>query len=109
MYLFSHRYSIFQYLFELSFYYLFIQLSAKIIEVRVCVFLDYVAELPSENPSVYTEKNKYSLGEKIRANCTSPPSFPAVNLTWFINGQMVCHRAQLFTSFVCIQLDKSLF
>ncbi|KAJ8880546.1 hypothetical protein PR048_017016 [Dryococelus australis] len=46
-----------------------------------------VTEFSDENPILEVEKLKYSLGEKIRANCTSRPSYPAANLTWFINGQ----------------------
>ena len=38
---------------------------------------------------MFAEKQKYSLGEKIRANCTSRASYPAANLTWFVNGQQV--------------------
>ncbi|XP_066996216.2 uncharacterized protein [Anabrus simplex] len=48
-----------------------------------------VADLPDDNPSVSIEKLKYSLGEKIRANCTSHASYPAVNLTWYLNGKQV--------------------
>jgi hypothetical protein len=47
------------------------------------------ADLPEGDPSLLAEKLKYSLGEKIRANCTSRPSYPAANLTWFVNGQQV--------------------
>jgi hypothetical protein len=47
------------------------------------------ADLPDGDPAVFAEKQKYSLGEKIRANCTSRASYPAANLTWFVNGQQV--------------------
>ncbi|XP_046389572.1 uncharacterized protein LOC124158492 isoform X2 [Ischnura elegans] len=48
-----------------------------------------VVDLPDDTPIVRTEKTRYSSGERIRANCTSPSSFPAANLTWFLNGKQV--------------------
>ncbi|XP_046681586.1 uncharacterized protein LOC124368354 [Homalodisca vitripennis] len=50
-----------------------------------------VTEEPWALPAVTTEKFKYSLGEKIRANCTSQGGYPPANLTWYINGQQVKH------------------
>jgi len=40
-------------------------------------------------PKLYLEKPQYSLGEKLRANCSSPPSNPPANITWFINDKEV--------------------
>lgn len=40
-------------------------------------------------PELYLEKPQYSLGEKLRANCSSPPSNPPANITWFINNKEV--------------------
>ncbi|KAK9504753.1 hypothetical protein O3M35_008945 [Rhynocoris fuscipes] len=40
-------------------------------------------------PVVNLEKKRYSIGDVIRGNCTSPPSNPPANLTWFINGNKV--------------------
>ncbi|XP_071446191.1 uncharacterized protein [Hetaerina americana] len=48
-----------------------------------------VVDFPDDTPIVSTEKTRYSSGERIRANCTSPSSFPAANLTWFLNGKQV--------------------
>jgi hypothetical protein len=50
------------------------------------------ADLPEGDPTLFAEKHKYSLGEKIRANCTSRASYPAANLTWFVNGQQVLSK-----------------
>jgi hypothetical protein len=44
------------------------------------------ADLPQDVPSITTEKLRYSLDEPIAANCTSPYSFPAANITWFVNN-----------------------
>lgn len=35
------------------------------------------------------DKFRYATGEQIQANCTSKASYPAANLTWFVNGQQV--------------------
>ncbi|XP_054258690.1 uncharacterized protein LOC128983427 [Macrosteles quadrilineatus] len=50
-----------------------------------------VVEEPWSVPVLTAEKSKYSLGEKIRANCTSQGGYPLANLTWYINGQQVKH------------------
>uniref|UniRef100_T1HWC5 CD80-like immunoglobulin C2-set domain-containing protein n=1 Tax=Rhodnius prolixus TaxID=13249 RepID=T1HWC5_RHOPR len=41
---------------------------------------------PITLPEIQVEKTKYSVGEKIRANCTSRSSYPAANLTFYANG-----------------------
>ncbi|KAF6203929.1 hypothetical protein GE061_002267 [Apolygus lucorum] len=48
-----------------------------------------VVEEPQDLPSITVEKHKYTYGEKIRANCSSRSSFPAANLTFFINDKEV--------------------
>uniref|UniRef100_T1HIL0 Ig-like domain-containing protein n=1 Tax=Rhodnius prolixus TaxID=13249 RepID=T1HIL0_RHOPR len=52
-----------------------------------------VTEEPASLPDLSVEKGKYSLGEKIRANCTSQGGYPPANLTWYINGKEV-HQNQ---------------
>ncbi|KAL3272985.1 hypothetical protein HHI36_014442 [Cryptolaemus montrouzieri] len=48
-----------------------------------------VVELPREDPFIGGLKTKYRLGEMLRANCTSAGSFPASNLTWYVNDYPV--------------------
>ncbi|CAH1644375.1 unnamed protein product [Spodoptera littoralis] len=48
-----------------------------------------VVELPETGPSVRAQKSWYSIGDMLRANCTSPPADPPANLTWLLNGQEV--------------------
>ncbi|XP_054284969.1 uncharacterized protein LOC129001627 [Macrosteles quadrilineatus] len=50
-----------------------------------------ITEEPWALPTIASEKFKYSIGEKIKANCTSQGGLPAANLTWYINGQLVHH------------------
>ncbi|XP_067004846.2 cell adhesion molecule 2 [Anabrus simplex] len=45
-----------------------------------------VVDMPAEKPKLSIEKRRYAAGERIRANCTSSASYPAANITWYING-----------------------
>ncbi|XP_039277812.1 uncharacterized protein LOC111043595 [Nilaparvata lugens] len=45
-------------------------------------------ELKGE-PVLSMEKDRYAPGETIRGTCTSPPSIPPPNITWFVNGHKV--------------------
>lgn len=48
-----------------------------------------VVDLPDSGPIVQVQKSWYSVGDMLRANCTSPPADPTANLTWLLNGQEV--------------------
>ncbi|KAJ0179823.1 hypothetical protein K1T71_004414 [Dendrolimus kikuchii] len=48
-----------------------------------------VVDLPDSGPLVQAQKSWYSVGDMLRANCTSPPAAPPANLTWLLNGQEV--------------------
>nr|XP_014290609.2 uncharacterized protein LOC106689905 [Halyomorpha halys] len=48
-----------------------------------------VTEEPEALPEVMVEKTKYSLGDRIRANCSSRGGFPPANLTWYLNGKQI--------------------
>ncbi|XP_013177614.1 PREDICTED: uncharacterized protein LOC106125079, partial [Papilio xuthus] len=48
-----------------------------------------VIDLPTTKPKVRAQKSWYSAGDMLRANCTSPPSDPPANVTWFVNGYEV--------------------
>ncbi|ENN75897.1 hypothetical protein D910_11421, partial [Dendroctonus ponderosae] len=46
-----------------------------------------VVEVPRTAPYITGIKKRYSLEDEIfRANCTSEHSYPAANITWYING-----------------------
>lgn len=45
--------------------------------------------MPAEGPVLRTESSKVAPGGKIRANCTTPGSYPAMNVTWIINDEEV--------------------
>ncbi|XP_014285939.3 uncharacterized protein [Halyomorpha halys] len=44
---------------------------------------------PQRGPEIQLEKTKYTPGERLRANCSSSPAFPAANLTFYLNGAKV--------------------
>ncbi|CAH3828246.1 unnamed protein product [Pieris brassicae] len=48
-----------------------------------------VVELPDSQPIVRAQKSWYSVGDMLRANCTSPAADPPANLTWLLNGYEV--------------------
>ncbi|XP_047507411.1 uncharacterized protein LOC125051242 [Pieris napi] len=48
-----------------------------------------VVELPDSQPIVRAQKSWYSIGDMLRANCTSPAADPPANLTWLLNGYEV--------------------
>ncbi|XP_060802245.1 uncharacterized protein LOC106136365 [Amyelois transitella] len=45
--------------------------------------------LPRENPIITGHKRKYEPGAPLDVNCSSPRSFPAPHLKWYIDGQKV--------------------
>lgn len=48
-----------------------------------------VAILPSRDPIIEGVLPSYGIGDFLEANCTSPPSFPVSELTFFLNGRKV--------------------
>jgi hypothetical protein len=41
------------------------------------------------------EKDLLEMGYTIRGNCTAPPSYPPVNITWSLNGKKVSGNGPL--------------
>lgn len=46
-------------------------------------------EVPENRPIIHGIKQRYQVGDSLRANCTSKNSKPAANLTWTINDMPV--------------------
>lgn len=53
---------------------------------------------PKSRPQIQTDKWKYPYGEVIRANCTSGPAYPGVNITWYRNDEMVKETSETVTT-----------
>ncbi|XP_045460131.1 uncharacterized protein LOC123670660 [Harmonia axyridis] len=49
-----------------------------------------VVVLPSNPPTLTTERTFYDSGDVLRANCSSPPSRPASTLTFYLKGVQIC-------------------
>ncbi|XP_066253810.1 uncharacterized protein [Euwallacea similis] len=60
--------------------------------------LIYVVDVPEEDPIMEVDKVSTGLSNIIKANCTTPPSFPAMNVTWYINGIKVKESESKFVS-----------
>ncbi|CAB0011313.1 unnamed protein product [Nesidiocoris tenuis] len=45
----------------------------------------FTRELPKKDPLIHTEKDRYDVGDTLRANCSSAPSKPAASLSFFLN------------------------
>lgn len=43
--------------------------------------------MPRKDPLISGLKPRYRLGDILKTNCTSKDSYPAANLTWYVNGQ----------------------
>ncbi|KAE8741017.1 hypothetical protein FOCC_FOCC013463 [Frankliniella occidentalis] len=60
----------------------------------------HVAYLPvDESPLLLAEKQRYSVGDVLRANCTVRGAHPAANITWYLNDVKrlaSCHGAFAF-------------
>uniref|UniRef100_A0A146LXC9 Ig-like domain-containing protein n=1 Tax=Lygus hesperus TaxID=30085 RepID=A0A146LXC9_LYGHE len=49
----------------------------------------HVVHMLESDPVVRLEKSRYSVGDVLRGNCTSPASNPPANVTWLINGNKI--------------------
>ncbi|BES92487.1 heterophilic cell-cell adhesion [Nesidiocoris tenuis] len=55
-----------------------------------------VIELPKKDPLIHTEKDRYDVGDTLRANCSSAPSKPAASLSFFLNENPVGYPSTRF-------------
>ncbi|XP_050547093.1 uncharacterized protein LOC126908834 isoform X2 [Daktulosphaira vitifoliae] len=47
----------------------------------------HVVYPPIGRPILSLEKRHYTIGDKLKGNCTSPPSSPPSNVTWYLNDK----------------------
>ncbi len=57
--------------------------------IPIIIFLFPNLVLPSSDPRIDGGKLRYSLGDTVNVNCTSPNSKPATDIEWLINGVKV--------------------
>ncbi|KAH1026418.1 hypothetical protein HUJ05_000090, partial [Dendroctonus ponderosae] len=46
----------------------------------------YVVDAPIDDPSLTIDKNLVDIGDFVSVNCTTLPSFPSTNVSWYLNG-----------------------
>lgn len=51
----------------------------------------FLSDVPQEDPTLKITAQKIAPGEMIKAECRSPKSYPAMNITWFINDEEVSY------------------
>lgn len=68
-----------------------------------------VVDVPEEEPVVAVDRLRYSAGDHIRANCSSSLSYPAANITWFVNEQKVNNFIFIRMSFIFCDQCRFLF
>lgn len=56
-------------------------------DIRTAVM--QVIELPSEEPKMIIEKKTLYANDNLKATCQVGTSFPASNITWFVNNKKV--------------------
>lgn len=50
-----------------------------------------VIELPKDDPTMQVDKKIITSSDNFKAVCTIGPSYPAANITWYINGRKVSY------------------
>lgn len=64
-------------------------ISADDIFISHSFFVFRLAELPETRPLLWTERDRYESGDLLKANCSSPPSRPRINLRLTVNNIVV--------------------
>lgn len=62
-------------------------------------FLDFIIELPETKPILWTERDRYEVGDVLRANCSAAPSKPRVELRYTLNNMGV--SSHFFYILIC--------
>lgn len=57
-----------------------------------------VVDAPKTDPTIGIEKERITVGETLRANCTSGSSRPASAITWKLNGDLIANDSLQYTS-----------
>ncbi|XP_073816130.1 uncharacterized protein [Musca autumnalis] len=55
-----------------------------------------VVEFPDKRPQLFTEHTRYEPGDVLRANCSTPPSWPRAELRFTINNMPVSSEETLY-------------
>ncbi|KAG7190755.1 hypothetical protein KM043_006827 [Ampulex compressa] len=55
-----------------------------------------VVDIPKTDPTIGTEKERITVGETLRANCTSGSSSPASTITWKLNRDLIANDSSQY-------------
>ena len=58
-------------------------------KIFVIISFPSILVKPSERPQVFGFKPRYRVGDTLSMTCYVNNTFPAANLTWFVNGKRV--------------------
>ncbi|VVC29578.1 Immunoglobulin-like domain,Immunoglobulin-like fold,CD80-like, immunoglobulin C2-set [Cinara cedri] len=70
-----------------GFYKCEVSADAPLFHTGIKTKLTYVTDEPSSPPTLHSNKMKYSAGDVINVSCITGESYPAVNVSWFLNNQ----------------------
>lgn len=65
------------------------KINVKLLYTKFCNLFFRCTDAPDGSPNLTLEKSQYSIGDILKGNCTSPPSVPSANITWYINDKQV--------------------
>ncbi|EDV91545.1 GH17500 [Drosophila grimshawi] len=70
--------------------------DAPLFSTATALGIMQVVELPDKRPTLYTEHTRYEPGDVLRANCSTPPSRPRVELKFTINNMVITNAETQF-------------
>ncbi|KAL1497151.1 hypothetical protein ABEB36_008157 [Hypothenemus hampei] len=73
--------------------------DAPVFDTKISSGFMYVINVPDEAPIMEILKKSTGSANTIQATCTTPPTFPAMNITWYINGIKVEETGRKSASF----------
>lgn len=75
-----------------------------LVDLKLVTAFTLISEVPLDGPALSNDLSKVAPGATIKANCTTPASFPKMNVTWFLNDVEVSYNAEKANYNNCIAL-----
>ncbi|XP_060877898.1 uncharacterized protein LOC132950448 [Metopolophium dirhodum] len=80
--------------------------DAPLFHTGIKTKLTYVTNEPSSPPTLQANRMKYSAGDLINVSCIAGESYPAVNISWFLNNQTAETMQSVRINTVFVRKDK---
>ncbi|VEN38596.1 unnamed protein product [Callosobruchus maculatus] len=58
----------------------------------------FVVDVPVDDPVMTVDKEVADVGSTLTGNCSAPASYPAANVTWYLNGRKIPQSSQRLLS-----------